>query len=331
MTCDLSWKTRSVDTLSRRGFMTVAAAAGAGALLPAPLRAASDYPTRQITIVSPAAAGGPSDFVARSSARYLQDVLGKPVVVENRTGAAGNIGAQFVARAEPDGYTLLTVLAPLAQNTAIYKAPGYDLQKDFRPLALMASTDLLIVARKNAPFNNLAELMKYTADGKSVSCGVQSPPQIEYLKRVTKINITIVPYRGSALTINDLLAGQIDIGLSPYGDAAQHIQAGNIKPLFCLGEKRARYLPDLETVAETFPGFGFWSWYGVVAPANVPAEIGDRLQSELVRIAKSAAYQKELAAVGLSPIDAPEQFGSVIAKEVAQWRKLVDELGLPKI
>jgi tripartite-type tricarboxylate transporter receptor subunit TctC len=259
-------------------------------------------------------------------------VLGKPVIVENQTGAAGKIAAQAVAKADPDGYTLLAALAPLAQNMAIYKEPGFDMQKDFAPLALMAGTDLLIVANKDRPYNNLKELMKHVQDTKKpVNCGVQSPPQIQYLRKVTGIDITIVPYRGAALTLTDVLAGSLDIGLSPYGDAAQHIKAGTIKPLFCLGEKRARYLPNLETVGETFPGFGFTSWYGIVAPAGVPADIRDRLKTELVRIAKSEDYRKQLETVGLSPIDAPEQFDTAIAKEVTQWQRIVAELNLPKM
>jgi tripartite-type tricarboxylate transporter receptor subunit TctC len=318
--------------LTRRRVVQGAAALGVASLLPSAGFASSDYPNRQVKIVSPASAGGPTDFVARSAARALQDVLGKPVIVENQTGAAGKIAAQAVAKADPDGYTLLAALAPLAQNMAIYKEPGFDMQKDFAPLALMAGTDLLIVANKDRPYNNLKELMKHVQDTKKpVNCGVQSPPQIQYLRKVTGIDITIVPYRGAALTLTDVLAGSLDIGLSPYGDAAQHIKAGTIKPLFCLGEKRARYLPNLETVGETFPGFGFTSWYGIVAPAGVPADIRDRLKTELVRIAKSEDYRKQLETVGLSPIDAPEQFDTAIAKEVTQWQRIVAELNLPKM
>jgi len=322
----------SSTVLSRRSFVQVAAAAGVGSLLPAAGSAQTSYPTRQVRIVSGAAAGGPTDFMARAAARSLQEALGKPVVVENQTGASGNIAAQAVSRAEPDGYTLLAALAPLAQNMAIFKDPGFDIQRDFVPLALMAGTDLLIVANKDRPYSSLKELMAYVKKtGIPVNCGVQSPPQIQYLKKVTGIDITIIPYRGSALTMTDVIGGKIDIGLSPYGDAIQHIRAGAIKPLFCLGEKRARYLPDLETVGETFPGFGFTSWYGLVAPARVPADIVQRLRSELVRIARSDKYKTEIETVGLAPIDAPDAFGTVIAREVEQWKKIVAELNLPRI
>lgn len=330
----MSWKDPSHPAMliSRRRLLHVGAALGAGAFMPSTGSAQSDFPNRQIKIVAPAAPGGPTDLMARYSARALQDALGKPVIVENQTGAAGKIAAQAVSRAEPDGYTLLAALAPLAQNMAMFKDPGFDIQKDFVPLALMAGTDLLIVAHKDRPYNNLKELMKYAADSKTpVNCGVQSPPQIQYLKKVTGIDITIVPYRGSALTMTDVIGGKLDIGLSPYGDAAQHIAAGSVKPLFCLGDQRARYLPAVETVAETFPGFGFTSWYGLMAPAGIPADIATRLKTELVRIAKSESYRKELQTVGLSPIDAPDRFDAAIAKEVDQWKKIVQELDLPKI
>ncbi|HWM81775.1 MAG TPA: tripartite tricarboxylate transporter substrate-binding protein [Pseudolabrys sp.] len=322
----------SIDNLSRRGFVQATVAAGVGSVIPSTGFAQANYPTRQVRIVSGAAAGGPTDFMARAAARSLQDALGKPVVVENQTGASGNIAAQAVARAEPDGYTLLAALAPLAQNMAIFKDPGFDMQKDFVPLSLMAGTDLLIVANKDRPYSNLKELMAHVKKtGIPVNCGVQSPPQIQYLKKVTGIDITIIPYRGSALTMTDVIGGKIDIGLSPYGDAVPHIKAGTIKPLFCLGEKRARYLPDLETVGETFPGFGFTSWYGLVAPARVPADIVKRLRTDLVRIAKSDTYKSAIETVGLAPIDAPEQFDAVIAREVEQWKKIVAELNLPRI
>jgi len=322
----------TLDRLSRRRFMQMATAVGASSLSPSFSFAQTDYPTRQIRIVSAAAPGGPTDMMARAAARGLQDLVGKPVVIENQTGASGNIAAQAVKRAEPDGYTLLAALAPLAQNMAIFKDPGFDIQKDFVPLALMAGTDLLIVANKDRPYSSLKELMSHVKKtGIPVNCGVQSPPQIQYLKKVTGIDITIIPYRGSALTMTDVIGGKIDIGLAPYGDAAQHIKAGTIKPLFCLGDKRARYLPDLETVGETFPGFGFTSWYGLVAPSRVPADIVKRLQTDLVRVAKSDTYKKDIETVGLAPIDSPEQFGAVIAREVDQWKKIVAELNLPRI
>lgn len=326
---------QSDRALSRRDFVQGAAAVGAGALL-APAASsfafAQDYPNRPVTIIAPAAAGGPTDIVSRAAAQRLQARFKQGVVVENRGGAAGNIGAAAAAKAEPDGYTLVTLLAPLAQNTAIYKNPGFNLDQDFKPLAHMASVDLLIIARPNLPVKNLKEFLAYTKENPGkLTCGSQSPPQMEYLKRTTKADFTVAPYRGSALITNDVIGGQIDIGLVPYSDVAQHIAAGSVRPLFTNGPKRVLQLPEVESVGETFPGFYFWSWYGLAAPSRTPQPIVDQLRGALIEIAGAPDFKQFLLQLGLAPVDAPEKFGDVITAEIAQWRRLVDELNLPRI
>jgi tripartite-type tricarboxylate transporter receptor subunit TctC len=315
--------------LSRRQFGLGAGAAAGSLLLPQFAQADASYPNRTVTIVAPAAAGGPTDIIGRASAQRLTDRLKQNFIVENKGGAAGNIGAQAAAKSAPDGYTLMVFLAPLAQNIAIFKQPGFAIE-DFVPLAHMASVDLVMAARKDLPVNTLDEFLVYAKTNK-VSCGSQSPPQMEYLKRTTKIDFAVAPYKGSALIVNDLVGGQIDIGLAPYSDIAQQLQAGNLKVLFTNGPKRVRQLPNVQAVGERFPGFYFWSWYGIAAPAKTPEPIVQKLRTELVDIAKTPDFLALIDKIGLAPVDHPEKFNEVITAEVAQWKRLVTELQLPQL
>lgn len=315
--------------LTRRQFGLSASAAGASLLLPQTSFAQADYPNRTVTIIAPAAAGGPTDIIGRTSAQKLTDRFKQNFIVENKGGAAGNLGAQVASKAAPDGYTLMVFLAPLAQNIAIFKQPGFAIE-DFTPIAHMASVDLVMAARKDLPCNTLDEFLVYAKTNK-ISCGSQSPPQMEYLKRTTKIDFTVAPYKGSSLIVNDLVGGQIDIGLAPYSDIAQQLAAGNLKVLFTNGPKRVRQLPNVQAVGERFPGFYFWSWYGIAAPAKTPEPIVQKLRTELVAVAKSAEFLAFLDKLGLAPADNPEKLNEVIDAEVAQWKRLVAELSLPQL
>ena len=315
--------------LTRRQFGLGAGVAVGSLLLPGAGFADEADPNRTVTIVAPAAAGGPTDIIGRTSAQRLTDRLKQNFIVENKGGAAGNLGAQVVSKAAPDGYTLMVFLAPLAQNIAIFKQPGFAIE-DFTPLAHMASVDLVMAARKDLPCNTLDEFLVYAKTNK-ISCGSQSPPQMEYLKRTTKIDFTVAPYKGSSLIVNDLVGGNIDIGLAPYSDIAQQLAAGNLKVLFTNGPKRVRQLPNVQAVGERFPGFYFWSWYGIAAPAKTPEPIVQKLRKELVDVAKSPDFLAFLDKLGLAPADNPEKFNEVINAEVAQWKRLVTELSLPQL
>lgn len=321
-------------TMTRRQFGLMTGATGAGLVLPlfSGAALADTYPARTVTILAPAAAGGPTDTIGRAAAQRLREKFNQNFVVENKVGASGNLAAQAAAKAEPDGYTLIVLLAPLAQNNAIFRQPGFNLEQDFKPLAHMASVDLVIAARKDLPVNNLDEFLSFLkANPGKLSCGSQSPPQMQYLMQTTKVQFTVVPYKGSALIANDLVAGQIDIGLVPYSDIAQHVEAGKVKVLFTNGPKRVRKLPNVQAVGEKFPGFYFWSWYGLAAPANTPEPIVQQLRKELVGIAKSPDFVAFVEKLGLSPVDEPEKFNDVIAAEIKQWKRLVEELNLPRI
>lgn len=320
-------------SMTRRQFGLAVGGAGAAVMLPQMSMASTEpYPSRTVMIVAPAAAGGPTDTIGRAAAQRLTKVFNQNFIVENKPGASGNVAAQSVARAEPDGYTLIVLLAPLAQNTAIYRNPGFNLQQDFKPLAHMASVDLVIAARKELPINSFDEFLAFLQKNPNrLSCGSQSPPQMKYLMQTTKVEFTVVPYKGSAPIANDLIAGQIDIGLVPYSDIAQHVDAGAVKVLFTNGPKRVRKLPNVQAVGERFPGFYFWSWYGLAAPAHTPEPIVQRLRAELATIAKSPDFVAFVEKLGLSPVDEPEKFSDVIGAEISQWKRLVDELNIERM
>ena len=319
--------------ITRRVFNAglVAATSSVAGLPLGPARA-DQFPARAITIVVGTAPGGPTDTISRAAAQRLAERFKQNVIIENRAGASGNLAAQTVAKAEPDGYTLITLLAPLAQNQATFKTPGFNIQQDFKPIAHMASTDMMIVGRSSLPVRNLAQLIAHAqANPGKLSVGSQSPPQGEYLKRTIKVDINVVPYRGSQLITNDVIGGQIDLGLVPYSDVAQHIASGSVVALFNCGPKRITKLPAIETVAESFAGFGFWSWYGFAVPAKTPDAIVDVLRKELGDIARSEDFRGFVSGLGLATVDQPDKFGEVIDAEVALWKRLVDELALPRI
>jgi tripartite-type tricarboxylate transporter receptor subunit TctC len=319
--------------LSRREFaLGAASVAGAVTLVPRRASARPDYPSKPITIVAPVPPGGPTDALARMVARQLQERFGQAVTIDNRTGAAGNVGAQVAARAAPDGYTLAMLYAPLAQNVAIYKAPGYDLEADFVPIATTAFVQLIVIGRTGLPFRTLPELIAHaTANPGRISIGSLSRPQAEYFKLACKIDLTVIPYRGATQTLADVMAGQIDLGIVPYPASVPHIEGGKVHGICATSRKRIARLPDLVTVGELVPGFWMHSWYGVAAPARTPDTVVKVLKAELVPYVASKEFGEFARARGLDVPEQPGEFGRTIVEEVAIWKRVVKELKLPQI
>jgi tripartite-type tricarboxylate transporter receptor subunit TctC len=321
--------------ITRRGVSFGLLTAGAAALTPSAWISealAQEFPSRPITLIVPVAPGGPTDIVARAAAQRMQAAFKQNVVVENRTGAAGNIGAQAAAKAEPNGYTLGVLFAPLAQNTAIYRAPGYDLLRDFKPVVQLGGIQLIVIGRKGLPFKTLPEMIDYArANPEKLSCGSVSPPQSEYLHATLKAKIAILPYRGAAQILTDVVGGQIDLGLLPFPNALPHIQAGNIHAVLTTAAKRIHKLPDVMAVAELFPGFSITSWYGLAAPAGIPDGPYNRLRDVLIDITGSPDFKQFLEERNFEIPEDPAAFDRVIQSEVALWRRLQKELNLPQI
>ncbi|MCC7347332.1 MAG: tripartite tricarboxylate transporter substrate binding protein [Variibacter sp.] len=307
-------------------FFATILAAVLGALALTAAEAQELNPGRPITIIVPFAAGGATDVVMRAAGQRLSQRLNMTVLVDNRPGASGAIGVRVGARAEPDGHTLATISAPLVQNQAIFKQPGYDFAHDFIPLANLAAVPILVVAKADSKLRTMDDLFAHAkAHPGTLSIGTSSPPQIAYLRWGTQLDLNAVPYRGSSLIVNDVVAGQIELGNIVYSDIAPHLETGKVRALFATSLKRISTLPDLPVLAERVPGFESISWFGLGVPANTPKTIVDRLKKELVDIARSDEFREFLSKLYLLPIDSPADLETDIKNELEKWKRLVKD------
>ncbi|MDM0073814.1 tripartite tricarboxylate transporter substrate binding protein [Variovorax sp. J2P1-59] len=312
----------------RRGLLPVLALA-----LSSYAFAAGDYPNRTVRVVVPYPAGGIADKVAREVAEQLQQRLRQPVVVENRSGAAGNIGFEHVARQPADGYTLL--LAPASNLTVqpvLFKHLSYDLERDFTPVSLLVQTPQVLLVHPSLPVDSVQSLVDYSKKnpGKvnyGVSVGAYSHLAGELLRSRTGADFTAIPYQGSAPAINDLLAGQTQFIFNEVITAIPHIQAGKLKPLAVAYSTRAPWLPKVPTTAEAgFPDFEVTSWYGIVARSGTPAPVVDRLARELRAIVQSPDFRKRYDDIGAFTVgSSPEEFGRFIQSETRKWTAVVKQ------
>ena len=301
------------------------------ALSPALVLAAEPYPSRAVTIVNPWAAGGPSDSFIRPIAQELSARLGQPVIIDNKSGANGTIGASFVARAKPDGYTLFfSHLNPIAIAPALLPKPSYDPVKDFAPISLIASGPAVLVVRSDFPAQNLQELVAYARanPGKvsygSVGIGSNTHLAGSMLANASKVEMVHVPYRGSAGIQTDLLGGQITTGFVNLSGAMGLIQEGKLRALAVSTLKRSSVLPQVPAVAETLPGFEVNGWYGLMAPAGTPADVIRKLNTELVAILKQPAIVTRLKDGGMEPAPlTPEAYAAMIKTELPRWATAV--------
>lgn len=321
--------------LSRRrlalGGIALAAAAAA------PLAAqAQAYPTKPITIVVPFSAGGTTDILARVVGEALKTELGQPVVIDNRAGAGGNIGASLAAKANADGYTLfMGTVGTHAINQSLYKKLPYDPIKDFAPLTRVAMVPNLLVAHPSKPYNSVKELIAYAkANPGKVNFGSSGSGSSihlsgELFNTLAKVDMVHVPYKGSAPAVTDLLGGQIDIMFDNMPSAIQHVRNGKLKPLAVTTAKRSPELPNVPTIAEAgVPGYEATSWFGLFAPAATPAPVVARLNAALVKVLSDANVKKKIAEQGAEPYsEKPEQFAEFIRKETAKWSQVVKASG----
>ena len=294
------------------------------------------FPSKAITVVVPYPPGGTSDIIPRLIAPHLSQSLGVPVIVENRAGANGSIGATAVAKAKPDGYTLL--LAPtgvLAINQFLYKALQYNPEKDFTPITNAASTPNMLVVNSMVPANNLAELIALAKSKPGAlnfaSAGNGSTSHLcgELLKSLAGIDMQHVPYKGVAPAQADLLAGQVSMMCDNFSNVIQPVRAGRLRAIAVADKTRHPQAPDVPTGAEAgLPGFEAGVWYGFVAPAPTPKPVIDKLNSEIARALHNPAVADKLHELGLTIVaDSPEQFGKFIEAETAKWRRVVQTSG----
>lgn len=306
--------------------------AAALVLAPAVCGAAEGYPTKPIRIVVPFAAGGPNDFIARVIGQKLTEVWGQQVVVDNRAGAGGNIGAQLVAKAPADGYTLALHSTAFVVNSSLYTAPGYDL-KDFEAVTLAAVSPVIIVAHPSFPAGNVQELVQLAKQRPlnyaSPGTGTTGHLGGELFNTLAGTKMQHVPYKGAGPAVADLLGGQIQLGFTAVPPAAPHIKAGKLKAIAVTTKTRTASLPEVPTVAESgFPGYEVDNMYAVVAPRGTPRATVDRISREIARIVQAPDVKERLTGQGFDPVGmTPAAFEKYLRTEFGKWAKVVKQSG----
>jgi tripartite-type tricarboxylate transporter receptor subunit TctC len=289
------------------------------------------WPSKQVTIVVPFAAGGTTDMFGRIFANAMQAKTGKPFIVENRAGAGGNVGSAVVARAPADGYTLLVgTISSHAINPSVYKNMPYDVAKDFQAISLIARLPNLLVVNPKIPAKTVPEVIEYVKknNGKlsygSSGMGASNMLAAELFKLKTGTDITHVPYRSSGDIMNNLVGGHIDMAFDNMTLAWPQAQSGKITAIAVTTMQRSPTAPNVPTIAETLPGFDASSWHGLFAPAGTPRPIVDRLAAEVKTIFSAPENAKILSEVGAvaSPMS-PEEFSKFIAAETKKWAEVV--------
>jgi len=310
--------------------------AAALALFACGVAGAQEYPTRPIRLIAPFAPGGPTDLFARLMGAKLGERLGQPVLVENRPGAGGSVGAEAAAKASPDGYTLVLVSSSFAVNATLYPKLPYDTLKDFAPVTLLASAPFLLAANQGVPAGSVRELIAYAKANPGKlnygSGGSGSGPHIvaELFKSEAGVNIVHIPYKGTGPLIAALVAGDVQLAFGNIFALVPQIKSGRLKAIAVTGRERSSALPEVPTVAESgLPGFEAVGVHGLLAPAGTPRRIVDKLNAECVAILRSPEVRSQLASEGAEPVgNTPEQYAAHIAAEVQKWGRLVRERGI---
>lgn len=316
-------------------FKTIAAAlAGLLCMSATTLARADNWPSRPITLVVPLAPGGSTDATARLIAQKLPKELGQPVVVENRAGAGGNIGAAYVAKAAPDGYTFLMHTTTLVTNVTLYKNMPLDVQKDLTPVSRVSLIPNVLMVNTSFPAHTLAEFISYAKDRKGVvnygSAGNGTSQHLSgsLLAQMAGANMTHVPYKGGAPANTDLLAGQIQAVFSPMVEILPFIDSGKLRPLAVTTAQRSPRLPDVPAVAEALPGYEVVLWNGVWAPAGTPPAVVQRMNHAINAVLNDPEVQKILKDQGSAPAgDTPEDFRKLVNAEIKKWGELVKSSG----
>jgi tripartite-type tricarboxylate transporter receptor subunit TctC len=297
--------------------------------------AAAEYPARAIKMVVPFAPGGGTDVLGRIIGQRLSEQWGQPVVVENQPGASGGIGTRAAAKTEPDGYTLLMAStgALMAASAALAPEGSFDVNKFFAPITVVAAPPYVLVVNPQLAVNSVAELIKLAREKpKALSFGSSGIGAASHLsgalfEKDAKIEMLHVPYKGTGPAVTDLLGGRIDMMFSPSTTVQAFIASGKLKALATTGAKRSKFFPDVPTVSEGgLPGYESVGWFGLLAPANTPKEIVDKINKAVVAIMNTQDFKDKLAVHAAEPQpQTPEEFGRYINADVAKWDALVKE------
>jgi tripartite-type tricarboxylate transporter receptor subunit TctC len=317
---------------SRRRFERVVAAGLAlvAMLAAVPSARAQDYPSRPVKIIVPFPAGGTADVMPRVIGEWLSRKWGQPVVVENRTGAAGNIGAEAVAKAEPDGYTLLSAPPPpLVINQNLYPKLGFD-PTEFVPIVIMGRVPNALVVNPKLPFNSVADVIAYAKanPGKLTSAtqgnGTTSHLTSEMFQMMADVKFQHVPYRGSAPALTDLVAGSVDLMFDNLGVSLPLVKGAQLKLLGVATPKRMASLPDVPTIAETLPGFESAAWFAIVAPPKTPQAVVDKINADVNEALRQGDIVARLAQLSAEPIGGtPQATAAYMREEIERWHKVI--------
>ncbi len=299
-----------------------------------PVRAAQPaaYPLKPVRVIVPFAAAGGSDIMARSLAQRLSESTGQQFVVENRPGANALIGTEAVAKAAPDGYTLLLTTNIFTINPWLYPNVPFNVERDFAPITLAGSTPNLLVVHPSIPVKTVKELVTLAKSRPGqltiAAAGIGTPSHLaaELLKQSARIDLLVIQYKGTGSTLNDLVGGQVALSFGTLAGLAPFVKSGRVRALAVSGTQRAATFPEVPTAAETLPGFDVLTWYGLFAPVATPREIVTRLHDEIVKALASNEVKQRLIAQGFDADgNTPEQFTDVIRRDLARWQKVIAE------
>ena len=293
--------------------------------------AQNKYPSKPIRLIVPVAPGGGTDFIARLLGQKLNEAWGEPVIVDNRPGAAGNLGVEIAAKAVPDGYTVVIPITSFPINPSLYAKLPFDTVRDFAPITLVASAPLLLVVNPKLQVNSVKELialakakpgaLNFANSGSGTTAHLAG----EMFKRMAGVDIVSVPYKGGGPAVIDLIAGNVQMYFSTIPAALTQVKAGRLRALAVTGGKRMSEISDIPTVSESgLPGFEVVAWFGMFAPARTPQPVVRKLNAELVRILNASEVREKMARHGLIPGgNTPEQLGSFLKAEIAKWSKVI--------
>ena len=291
---------------------------------------AQSYPTKPIRIIVGYPAGGPTDMIARTVAQKLSPALGQQVIVDNRPGASGMIGAELAVKAPPDGYTLLTVPITYAVTPSVFPKMPYDAEKDLAPVALVAAAPFILVVHPTLPVKTVKDLIALAKSRPgqinyaSASAGGMPHLAGELFNIMAGVKLTHIPYKGAAPATIDLLAGQVSLMFNNMLSAMPHVKSGKLRAVAVTSAKRSSAVPELPTVAETIPGFEASGWYGAFAPAATPREIIAKLNGEINRLMRQPDVAQRLAGDGVEAVTmTPAEFGTYLHSEIVKWGKVV--------
>lgn len=297
--------------------------------------AKDNYPNKPIRFIVTYPPGGGNDIIARLVAQKLSESMGQPVQVDNRAGAGGTIGTAAAAKSPADGYTIVLVSPPFVMAPSLYPNLPYDTIKDLTPVTVIGAVPNVLVAHPSVPAKSVAELIAYArAKPMALSAATLGSATTQHLaaamfNSMSKTDILLVPYKGSAPGMNDLLGGQVQMMFNAMPSTLAHIKSGQLRALGVTSLKRSPLAPDVPTVAETLPGFEISTWYGVLAPAGTPEAIIARLNREIIHVAQLPDIKKKLEDMGVElQLSTPAAFGALIKSEMAKWAEVIRVTGV---